>query len=118
MARPRKPINPGQVEKLAKLGCSQAEIGEALGCSRFTLMRRFATALKKGYAEMKLSLRKAQFDAAVKGKNVTMQIWLGKQILGQRNEPSTAVETDKLDELLQEFRAINARDTADGHGDT
>jgi hypothetical protein len=116
MARPRKQIDPKQVLRLAKLGCSQAEIGEVLGCSRFTLMRRFATPLKKGHGEMKLSLRKAQFDAAVKGKNVTMQIWLGKQMLGQKNEPSTATQTDKLDALLQEFRAINARDTAD-HGD-
>lgn len=62
---------------------------------------------------MNVSLRKAQFDAARKG-NVTMLIWLGKQRLGRRNEPSTADQKDKLDELIQQFRAINEHDVAAG----
>lgn len=64
---------------------------------------------------MNLSLRKAQFDAAIKLKNVTMQIWLGKQRLGQRNEPSTD-QPDKLDNLLRECRAQHARDCNSDNG--
>ena len=105
MARPRKPINPGQVEKLAKLGCSQAEIGSVLGCSPDTLHRRFAGALKKGNAELDISLRKKQIDVALKGRNpTTMLIWLGKQRLGQRNEPTSTSQDDQLDEIIKNQR--------------
>lgn len=48
MARPPVKIDAKQVEKLAAIGCSQAEIGQVVGCSRHTLERRFATALTKG----------------------------------------------------------------------
>ena len=109
MARPRKPINPRQVEKLAKLGCSQAEIGSVLGCSPDTLHRRFAGALKKGNAELDISLRKKQIDVALKGRNpTTMLIWLGKQRLGQRNEPTSTSQDDQLETIIRQQRAYYA----------
>lgn len=40
-------------------------------------------AIDKGYALGKMSLRRAQFDLAVKSKNATMMIWLGKNRLEQ-----------------------------------
>jgi hypothetical protein len=116
MARPRKPIDAKQVLRLAKLGCSQAEIGEVLGCSDDTLRRHFAAALKKGYAELNRSLRKAQIDSAKRG-NVTMLIWLGKQRLGQRNVPQPEGPTSQLQEFCQELRRaysqIERQDRAD-----
>lgn len=112
MARPRKQIDPRQVQRLAKLGCTQNEIGLVVGCSVDTLARRFADVLKKGYAELDTSIRRWQVTSARSG-NVTMQIWLGKQFLGQRNEPSTAAQTDQLDELLAEWRKASARDPFD-----
>lgn len=36
----------------------------------------------------RMSLRRAQYISAVKSRNVTMQIWLGKQWLGQRENGS------------------------------
>ena len=45
---------------------------------------------------MNISLRKAQVDAAVKRKNAAMLIWLGKQRLGQRNEPAPPGQADQL----------------------
>lgn len=105
MARPRKQIDQCKVEKLAKLGCSQAEIGSVLGCSPDTLHRRFAGALKKGNAELDISLRKKQIDVALKGRNpTTMLIWLGKQRLGQRNEPTSTSQDDQLDEIIKNQR--------------
>lgn len=37
-------------------------------------------------AEGKMSLRRAQYEAATTKGNVTAQIWLGKQVLGQRDK--------------------------------
>ena len=40
--------------------------------------------IEKGREHAKISLRRMQFKSA-EGGNVTMQIWLGKQLLGQRD---------------------------------
>jgi DNA-binding CsgD family transcriptional regulator len=117
MARPCKQIAAKQVERMASLGCSQREIGEILGCSPDTLQRRYAAPLKKGYAKLNMSLRKAQIDTAIKRKNVTMLIWLGKQRLGQRNLPAPEGQTNQLQEFCQELRraysVIDRQDRAD-----
>jgi len=95
MARPRIAIDPAQVEKLAQLHCTNEEMAFFFGCSADTLERRFAGIIAKGRSKGKMALRDYQWQAAKKG-NVTMQIWLGKQLLGQK---------DKLDEpLLEDFR--------------
>ena len=79
-------IDYKQVGKLAKLFCTQNEIAAFLGCSTETLQKdaRFIALYKKGIENAKTSVRRAQFLAAKKG-NVTMQIWLGKQYLEQRD---------------------------------
>jgi hypothetical protein len=83
MARPRKRIDPEIVERLAMIGCTTAEIASVCECSSDTLERRFAAILRKGREKGKSSLRLMQWKAAESG-NVTMMIWLGKQLLGQR----------------------------------
>lgn len=85
MARPQKPIDAEQVELLASIHCTNEEIAIALGCSPDTLTRRFADALKKGKAEGKASLRRKQWELAQAG-NPTMLIWLGKQLLEQKDK--------------------------------
>ena len=82
MARPKKVIDETQVIELAKLGCTQEEIACVLQCSVDTLDRRFAETMKRGMAELKVSLRRMQVKSA-EGGNVTAQIWLGKNLLGQ-----------------------------------
>ena len=84
MARPRLSIDPAQVEELAAIMCTQAEMATVLGCSVKTLERRFGRAIEKGKARAATSLRRKQWQLAEKG-NVTMLIWLGKQYLGQRD---------------------------------
>jgi hypothetical protein len=82
--RPLKNIDPRQVEQLAAIQCSYAEMAAVLGCDPSTLTKRFSQAIKKGRESGKSSLKRAQFKAAL-GGNATMLIWLGKQYLEQRD---------------------------------
>jgi len=81
---PRIEIDWDLVKKLAAIHCTQEEIASVVGCSVDTLTRRpeFAEVFKKGREEGKASLRRKQYEIAMNG-NVSMLIWLGKQILGQ-----------------------------------
>jgi hypothetical protein len=86
VARPRKEINPAQVKQLAAIQCSYAEMAAVLGCDESTLTRRFAQVIKEGRETGKMSIKRKQYEIAMKG-NCTMLIWLGKNILGQRDMP-------------------------------
>ena len=85
--RPRFFIDFDIVERLAKIQCTVEEIASVLGCSTRTLERsaKFSRIHKKGKDEGRASLRRLQWKGANEG-NVTMQIWLGKQYLGQREK--------------------------------
>lgn len=88
--RPLADVDGGMVEKLAGIGCTVQEIGAVVGCSPDTINRRFAGELDKGRENGKTRLRKKQTEIALKG-NVTMLIWLGKQMLGQSDKLSQEV---------------------------
>lgn len=90
MARPKLKIDPKEVERFASWGCKNNEIAILLNCSADTIANRFSAELQKGRENLKMSLRRWQLEAAKKG-NVTMLIWLGKQMLGQ---------TDKIDDSI------------------
>jgi hypothetical protein len=82
--RPQKDIDPEQVRALAAIHCTLAEIGAVLDCSVDTLERHFADIIEKGKQQGRMSLRREQWKAARAG-NVTMLIWLGKNLLQQRD---------------------------------
>lgn len=83
MAAPKANIDAAQVEALSRIGCTQDEIAAVLKCTARTLRNRFSKEMKAGREQMKMSLRRWQYEKAKDG-NVTMLIWLGKQYLGQR----------------------------------
>ena len=103
MARPKLKIDPEQVYKLARLGCKNKEIAHFFQCSEETVCNRFSNEIQKGKADLNISLRRWQLQAAEKG-NVTMLIWLGKQLLGQR-EPIDSIEPEfkKLSPIKKTF---------------
>lgn len=134
LGRPKKIIDYELVERLAKIHCTHEEIATALGVSISHLEHdaEFLQVYKKGLDEGKKSLRRMQWEAAEgkegevfydkhgkvmvddKGRplyriapqspNVTMQIWLGKQLLGQKD--TVEHETgEKLSQLLNEMVA-------------
>lgn len=89
--RPKLEFDLNAVRKLGVLGCTAAEMANFLGCSQRTIETKmadkegdFCGAYKKGLAVTQMSLRRKQLQLACKG-NVTMLIWLGKQLLGQQN---------------------------------
>lgn len=84
MARPKISIDPDKVAMLARIGCTTEEIASELECSKDTLERRFAAVLKDGRNRFKVSVRRQQMRLLVAG-NATMGVWLGKQVLGQKD---------------------------------
>ena len=77
------------VRKLASIQCTDEEIAAGIGCSQDTLARGrkrepdLDAAILEGRANGRMSLRRAQYRKAMEG-NPAMLIWLGKQVLGQR----------------------------------
>ena len=86
MGRKKVKIDYDTVKNLAKICCTQEEIASVLGCSVKTLQRRkqFNKAYQDGLNDARASLRRLQWKSAANG-NITMQIFLGKNLLGQRD---------------------------------
>ena len=98
MARPKKyDIPPEKVQELAEFGCTSTEIAQFYGCDESLIRKSYSEFLTKGRAVGKTNLRKWQYHIAKKG-NVTMLIWLGKQVLGQSENPMVLE-----DELVEGF---------------
>ena len=89
--RPRLAIDPQIVQRAASIGCNPGEIAAVCNVSERTFTDRMkdtpalAEAYSHGQREGRATLRRLQWQSAVKG-NVTMQIWLGKNMLGQTDK--------------------------------
>jgi len=118
--RPAKELDLAEVEKLGMLGATATEMASWFGCGLRTIERRmgkedgeFRRAYEKGFGRLKISLRRQQIEAA-KGGNVTMLIWLGKQLLDQSDkrevkEDSTVTEKTARLALTPEDEAFLKR---------
>ena len=111
MARPKKVINQKQFESLCAIQCPQEEICNVLDVTDKTLTRWCNEVYDLSFSEVyeqkrdigRMSLRRNQFKLA-EGGNTTMQIWLGKQVLKQSENP--IMDNIKLKELelkIKEF---------------
>jgi hypothetical protein len=102
-----KPLDEKLLDLLASYGLSTAEIAAVLGCSSDTLERNYKEEMKTGKLKAKAGLRRKQFELAMQG-NVTMLIWLGKNMLGQsdklethaNDKPFTPVDREVLIERI------------------
>ena len=96
MARPKKyNIDKKQVQNLARLGCSNIEIADFFGCDESLIRHSYSEFLIKGRSEQKMRLRQLQWNSAERG-NIVMQIFLGKNLLGQTDK----IETTNLEKPL------------------
>lgn len=109
--RPQKEIDQIQFKKLCELQCTLTEIAGFFDCSEDTVERWCKRTYKLNFAEIfkvlsangKISLRRYQFDLAK--KSAAMAIFLGKNLLGQKdvieqNQADNGI-LDKLAEYLK-----------------
>ena len=107
--RPRLTFDLRQVEDLGRIQSTHSELAAVLGCHLDTVKDRlkndpeFSTAYQKGLEHGKSSLRRIQWKNAL-GGNTTMQIWLGKQYLGQQDRRVTEVETRQVEQWQERLR--------------
>ena len=87
----RKPVQIDllELEKLCGLQCTDEEIADWFGVSTRTIENRrkrpeFAQVMKRGRSRGRISVRRSQMKLLESG-NGTMGVWLGKQLLGQRD---------------------------------
>ena len=133
--RPRNEINVIEVEKLCALGCTQNEIANWLHVSESTIDKRIADTvttyaiedaktrnvvhltfrelMNRGYARVKISIRRQQLKLVEEG-NPTMCIWMGKQLLGQKDKIVQEVATKKGGATLAELLEIYAQFDREG----
>lgn len=99
------------LESMVEIQCTQDECCSILGVTEPTLDKRLKEAGYAGFLDFykkhsengKKSLRRAQWEAAVEDKNATMLVWLGKQVLGQKDKTEVEV-TGNFAALLAERR--------------
>ena len=95
VGRPKKELDTKLIERLSSIFCTNEEIASVVECHADTLADNFSEYLKKGRSRGKMSLRRMQFEKAQTG-NTTMLIWLGKQMLGQKDRLETSEEAQPL----------------------
>lgn len=109
MGRPKKNLSKEQwasIDYMCMIHCTGEEIAGVLGMDYDTLNRNCKEQKNMFISEYiklhqnggKMSLRRAQWKSAENG-NVTMQIWLGKQWLGQKE--SQEITVNNSDETIQ-----------------
>ena len=88
--QPPKIVDLAIVERAASIGCTANEIAAMCGFSRSTWFNKLhddpavREAVERGKDRGCATLRRLQWKGA-QGGNPTMLIWLGKQMLGQRD---------------------------------
>jgi hypothetical protein len=110
--RPEKVVDIEQVRRCAEVGCTDEEIADICGISDETLRKRkfraeFLGVLKNARCNLRMSLRRSQVVAAL-GGNVTAQIWLGKNMLGQRDKFDVSLESTPIEALEAELVRLQA----------
>lgn len=76
------------IRKLSEIQCTQQEIAHVMNCSVDVIKKpENMELIAQGKSLGKLKLRRAQFRKAVEDGNPTLLIWLGKQMLGQTDQP-------------------------------
>ena len=106
-----------EVRELAGEGNSLEDIAKLMGVDLETIRRneQYANAVELGIADMRCNLRHWQFQAAQSG-NVTMLVWLGKVILGQREETEQATKLQREDDELTRSLQGLAKEMDSEHG--
>ena len=76
------------IRRLAEICCTNKEIAHVMGVSIDVIKKpENRELIEQGKSAGKVKLRRAQYAKAVDEGNPTLLIWLGKQMLGQSDNP-------------------------------
>ena len=87
--------NAQKVEHYAVIGCTDDEIADRYLVRAELIRALYSNELRRGRALHRIGIRQAQWSGVVKQNLATVIIWLGRNVLGQSNNPIS--ETDELD---------------------
>lgn len=116
VGRPPKEFDQKNFESLCQIQCTEEEICQFFSCSEKTLNKwcrekygaNFSQVFREKRGVGKISLRRAQYQAALNG-NASLLIWLGKQYLGQRENTGTD-EKNEIEDLTPVSEMLNFDD--------
>ena len=100
IGRSKTVIPEEQVAELSKLHCTNAEMADFFDVPLQTFVDNFRDIIQKNRLITKQRLRAAQLKLAINGDR-SMLIWLGKNILGQTDQPINNDEDQVLPWLEQ-----------------
>lgn len=114
--RPKKEISKKQFEEMCKVQCTENEICAILGIGIDKLLSwcqetyndTFSNVYKKYSENGKMSLRRAQMRLAQ--TNASMAIWLGKNMLGQKDTIDVGISSNEDDELTKAIKGAFKND--------
>ena len=113
MGRPLIELDLKLLEELCTIGCTDSELAACLDVSLKTIENRkredeeFLRIYKRGHESGKMSLRRRQWQKAMEG-NIGMLIWLGKQLLGQKDQlEHTATDFTPVRVILEDSNHAN-----------
>jgi hypothetical protein len=101
-----------ELEKLCTLQCTHEEIAAWFNCSvrtieKYSKQPEYAEVMARGRAKGRISVRRAQMKLLEAG-NATMGVWLGKQLLGQRDVTPVELTGANGKDLKFSLEAIDA----------
>jgi hypothetical protein len=89
-------VPPDEVYRLGALGMTDTEIADWFGIDQQTLRYNFKEYLAKARIDLKQRLRRAMLTNAITNHNAAVQIFLAKNLLGYRDQPTDSEDQQPL----------------------
>lgn len=116
MARPKIEFDLSKVAIFGQFKATHQTLADYFGCSVSTISHlmadeesQFLQAYKKGLSDAKMRVSEAQLACATKDRNASMLIWLGKQLLGQRDNNIELSDTQKMKVEKVIYKTVDKR---------
>jgi|TARA_Y100000592_G_scaffold51509_1_gene81384 hypothetical protein len=112
VGRPKTNLDLADLEKICRLNCTMPEIAAFFDIPLRTLEDKYTNdeavrrSIDKGRNQGKLSLRRKQLQILDETNNPTMAIWLGKQLLGQRDKHDIVTEDKSTTRLTDALNIV------------